>query len=222
MVKNNTAKSNPVRKKSYHLEFLNTSQKMAWAAYEQCDVLFLIGPAGTAKTHLAMAFAISDILSRKRKKIILTRPVVEAGGERLGFLPGTKDDKINPYVRPLNDCIERCVGEEGEDREKINHAIETDVLAFLRGRTFYNSVCILDEAQNANIKQLKLFLTRLGENSKFILTADPDQSDLPKEHEAIMDVVKKLESVPGIGIVKFDESSIVRHPLVARILEKLG
>ncbi len=222
MVKNNTAKSSPVRKKAYHLEFLNTSQKMAWAAYEQCDVLFLIGPAGTAKTHLAMAFAISDILSRKRKKILLTRPTVEAGGERLGFLPGDKDQKISPYVRPLNDCIERCVGETGPEREKVDRAIETEVLAYLRGRTFYNSVCILDEAQNANRKQLKLFLTRLGENSKFILTADPEQSDLPKGEEAIMDVVKKLESVHGIGIVEFTESSIVRHPLVGRILEKLG
>lgn len=206
--------------KAFHLEFLNSAQKMAWAAFEQQDVLFLLGPAGTGKTHLATAFAISEIISKRRQRIILTRPIVEAG-ESLGFLPGTFEEKVNPYMLPLFDCIGKLVGWEGPQREKIDRSLEIAPVAYLRGRTFDHSICIFDEAQNATVTQLKLFLTRFGENSKIIITGDPNQSDL-KGPVALVEIVSKLQAVPGIGIIEFSNANIVRHPLVATILEKLG
>ena len=193
---------------------------MAWAAFEQQDVLFLLGPAGMGKTHLATAFAISEIISKRRQRIILTRPIVEAG-ESLGFLPGTFEEKVNPYMLPLFDCIGKLVGWEGPQREKIDRSLEIAPVAYLRGRTFDHSVCIFDEAQNATATQLKLFLTRFGENSKIIVTGDPNQSDLHGP-VALVEIVNKLQAVPGIGIIEFNNSNIVRHPLVATILEKLG
>lgn len=206
--------------KAFHLEFLNAAQKLAWTAFEQQDVLFLLGPAGTGKTHLATAFAISEIISKRRQRIILTRPIVEAG-ESLGFLPGTFEEKVNPYMLPLFDCIGKLVGWEGPQRERIDRSLEIAPVAYLRGRTFDHSVCIFDEAQNATVTQLKLFLTRFGENSKIIVTGDPNQSDL-KGPVALVEIVNKLQSVPGIGIIEFSNANIVRHPLVATILEKLG
>jgi phosphate starvation-inducible PhoH-like protein len=210
----------PVNKKAFHLEFLNAAQKMAWAAFEQHDVLFLLGPAGTGKTHLAVAFAISELLAKEKKRIILTRPIVESG-ESLGFLPGTFDEKVNPYMLPLYDCIGKLVGYEGPQRERIDRALEIAPLAYMRGRTFDNAVCIFDEAQNASLMQLKLFLTRFGENSKIIVTGDPLQSDL-RGPVALVEVVEKLKQVQGIGVIEFNNSSIVRHPLVGKILERLG
>ena len=214
-----TATSVHIPKKAFHLEFLNTAQKMAWAAFEQHDVLFLTGAAGTGKSHLAVAFAISEILSKKRDRIILTRPIVEAG-ENLGFLPGSMEEKVNPYMLPLYDCIGKLVGWDGPQREKINRSVEIAPIAYLRGRTFSDSVCIFDEAQNATFSQLKLFLTRFGENSKIIITGDPNQSDL-KGEVALVDVINKLKTEPGIGFIEFTNANIVRHPLVGRILEKL-
>lgn len=211
--------SQPGRKKSFHLEFKNIAQKMAFSAFEQHDVLFLLGPAGTGKTFLACAFAISEIVSKKKKRINITRPVVESG-ESLGFLPGTFEEKVHPYMLPIYDCIGKLVGYEGNERERIDRCLEKTPLAYLRGRTFDNAVAIFDEAQNASYTQLKLFLTRMGENCKLIITGDPRQSDLRGE-VALMDVVKKLEHEPGIGIVEFKANSIVRHPLVGRILDKL-
>lgn len=209
-------------KKSFHLEFLNTTQKMAWAAFERHDVLFLIGPAGTGKSFLATAFAISEILEKKKQRIVLTRPIVQSG-EQLGFLPGDIDQKTDPYMLPLYDCIGKLVGYEGTQRERIDHAIDRAPLAFMRGRTFTDSVCIFDEAQNASFMQLKLFLTRLGENSKLIITGDPDQSDLPGSSSgALADVVGRLAPEQGVGIIEFTNSNIVRHPLVGRILERLA
>lgn len=206
-------------KKSFHMEFKNTAQKLAWANFEQNDILFLLGPAGVGKTFLAMAFAISEILSKKKRKIILTRPIVDAG-EHLGYLPGTFQEKINPYLAPLYDSMDALVGFDTQERDKINASIEIAPLAYLRGRTFVDSICILDEAQNCTKSQIILFLTRLGEDSKIIITGDPTQSDLhgtPYINEA----TKLLESVPGIGIMQFTEEQIVRHPLVGKILEKL-
>lgn len=211
---------NPIHRKSFHMEFLNSAQKMAWAAFEQHDVLFLLGPAGVGKSHLAVAFAISQILSKKKDRIILTRPIVESG-ESLGFLPGTFEEKVNPYMLPLYDCIGKLAGWEGPEREKIDRSMEIAPLAYLRGRTFDDAVCIFDEAQNASYMQLKLFLTRFGENSKIIITGDPSQSDLRGE-VALSGVVDKLKDEPGIGIVEFNNSNIVRHPLVGRILERLN
>jgi phosphate starvation-inducible PhoH-like protein len=208
------------KSKAFHIEFLNPAQKMAWAAFEQHDVLFLLGPAGTGKSFLATAFAIGEIIAKRRQRIILTRPVVEAG-ENLGFLPGSMEEKLNPYMLPLYDCIGKLVGYEGPQRERVDRATEIAPIAFMRGRTFADSICIFDEAQNATAAQLKLFLSRFGENSKIIVTGDPQQSDL-KGPVALVEVVDKLRPVQGIGIVEFNTGSIVRHPLVARILEKLG
>jgi phosphate starvation-inducible PhoH-like protein len=203
----------------FHLEFKNQAQKMAWGAFDQHDVLFLLGPAGTGKTHLACAFAISEILAKKKRRIILTRPIVEAG-ESLGFLPGTFDEKVNPYMLPMYDCINKCVGLEGPQRDIINRSIEVAPIAYMRGRTFDDAVCIFDEAQNATKSQLKLFMTRFGENSKIIVTGDPMQSDIGGGHTALVNIVKKLEDVNGIGVIHFKASSIVRHPLIASIIEK--
>ena len=208
------------KRQPFHLEFLNQAQKMAWSAFDQHDVLFLLGCAGVGKSHLAVAFAISEILAKRRKKIILTRPIVEAG-ESLGFLPGTFEEKLNPYIMPLLDCIERCVGTEGPQRETVDRSIETAPLAYMRGRTFNNSICIFDEAQNATASQLKLFMTRFGENSKIIITGDPLQSDLRKSDQGLMHVVNRLEDLPGIGVIYFKSNSIVRHPLIGSILERL-
>ncbi len=209
----------PVRKK-YHFEFKNTAQKMAWTAFEQHEVTFLLGKAGTGKSFLAVAYAIREILERRKEKIILTRPIVEAG-ESLGFLPGTFEEKVNPYMMPMYDCITKMVGKEGPDKERVYNALEVAPLAYLRGRTFENAVCIFDEAQNASYMQLKLFLSRFGENSRVIVNGDPEQSDL-RGDVALVEVVKRLETEPGIGIVEFKACSIVRHPLIGRILDRLA
>jgi phosphate starvation-inducible PhoH-like protein len=206
-------------KKSFHLEFKNSNQKIAWSAFEQNDILFMIGPAGVGKSYLAAAFAISEILSKNKKKIILTRPIIEAG-ESLGFLPGTFEEKVNPYMTPLYDSIDKILGPFGPEREKVDQCIEIAPIAYLRGRTLDNAVCILDEAQNCTRIQLKLFLTRLGENSKMIITADPKQSDLKGEVQ-LTEILTKIKTIPGIATIEFKESSIVRHPLVAKILERL-
>lgn len=224
--KNNTkadATRTPGQKRSgpFHLEFLNQAQKMAWGAFDQHDVLFLLGPAGCGKTHLACAFAISEILSKKKRKVVLTRPIVEAG-ESLGYLPGTFDEKVNPYMMPMYDCIEKMLGpthDSNIQRDIINKSMEVAPIAYMRGRTFDNAVCIFDEAQNATKMQLKLFMTRFGVNSKIIITGDPTQSDI--RDPALMQVVKQLEDLNGIGVIHFKANSIVRHPLIAGILERL-
>lgn len=203
----------------FHLEFKNQAQKMAWGAFDQHDVLFLLGPAGTGKTHLACAFAIGEVLAKCKKRIILTRPIVEAG-ESLGFLPGTFDEKVNPYMLPMYDCINKCVGVEGPQREIINRSIEVAPIAYMRGRTFDDAICIFDEAQNATKSQLKLFMTRFGDNSKIIITGDPMQSDIAGGSSSLVQIVKKLEDLQGIGVIHFKASSIVRHPLIASIIEK--
>lgn len=208
------------KKQSFHIEFLNQAQKLAWSAFDQHDILFLIGPAGVGKTQLACAFAISEIISKRRKKIVLTRPIVEAG-ENLGYLPGSFEEKVSPYMMPMYDCIDRCVGRENELREMINKSIEIAPVAYLRGRTFHDSICIFDEAQNATVSQLKLFITRFGHNSKIIITGDPNQSDLYEKDRGLMHVVKKIENLEGVGVVYFNSNSIVRHPLIASVLEKL-
>ena len=203
-------------KKSFRLEFKNTAQKIAYVAFEQHDFLFLIGPAGTAKTFLATAFAVSEILNKKKKKIVLSRPIVEAG-EKIGFLPGTAEEKIHPYLMPIFDCLDMTVGSDTIERNKITQCMEIVPLAHQRGRTFSNAIVILDEAQNATEEQLKLAMTRIGEGSKMIITGDPNQSDL-KGDVALPRVVEAMKSVQGISVVEFNESHIVRHALVADIL----
>lgn len=203
----------------FHIDFMNESQSLAWTAFNQHDVLFLIGPAGCGKTHLACAFAVEQILSKQRKRIIITRPIVESG-ESLGFLPGEFEDKVGPYMLPMYDSITKLVGKEGPWRERVDYATEVAPIAYMRGRTFDDAVCIFDEAQNASALQLKLFLTRFGENSKIIITGDPSQSDLCGK-VALVDIMQKLRGVDGIGVVEFKSNSIVRHPLVGKIIEKL-
>jgi phosphate starvation-inducible PhoH-like protein len=205
----------------FHIEFKNATQKLAWAGFQQNDILFLCGPAGVGKSYLAIAFAINEVLQKNKKRIILTRPIVESG-ESLGYLPGDFHEKVNPYMMPLYDCIKKLVGDNNPQRDIINAAIEVAPLAYLRGRTFDDAVCILDESQNCSMMQMKLFLTRFGEDSKIIITGDPTQSDLGGAQVALSDVIYRLENVPGIGIVKFDNESIVRHPLVGKILDRLG
>ena len=210
-----------VKKQTFHLEFLSPAQKLAWGSFDRHDILFLLGAPGSGKSHLACAFAISEVLAKKKQKIVLTRPTVEAGGDSLGFLPGSKEEKLHPYMLPLFDCMDRSLGTFSPLREAINKSVEIAPLQFMRGRTFHDAVCILDEAQNANYAQIKLFLTRFGQNSKVIITGDPMQSDLPMHERALMKIVDKLSSLKGVGIISFKSSSIVRHPLIAGILEKL-
>lgn len=195
-------------------------QKLAWGSFQQQDVLFLSGIAGVGKTHIAMAFAINEILQKQKKRIILTRPIVEAG-ESLGYLPGNFQEKVDPYMRPLYDCLNRLVGYDGPQRLQVESSIEIAPIAYLRGRTFNDAVCIFDEAQNATFMQLKLFLTRLGENSKLIITGDPTQSDIG-DKSGFQYIMDKLANLPGVASVKFDSEHVVRHSLVSAMIERLS
>lgn len=208
------------RKTGFHMEFLTASQKMAWTAFQRHDVLFISGVAGTGKSYMAMSFAINEIINGDKEKIVLTRPIVEAG-ESLGYLPGDFMEKVNPYMMPLYDALNQLVGRDEQQVRQVEEAIEIAPIAYLRGRSWQNAICILDEAQNCTMAQLKLFLTRFGKNSKIIVTGDPKQSDLGKDHVDFVKVMSRLESVPGIGIVQFPAEDVVRHPLIVKILEKL-
>jgi phosphate starvation-inducible PhoH-like protein len=222
MVKKKTKEYNsqPERvQDEFTLDFLNPSQEVAWRKFQQSDLLFLLGAAGTGKSHLATGFAIKEVLQGKREKIVITRPVVEAG-ESLGFLPGDLNEKINPYMMPIYDCMKKIVGNDSGNKDKIKRAIDVVPLAYMRGRTFSNAIFILDEAQNCSYTQLKLAISRLGYDSKMIVTGDPQQSDLPGE-VSLVKVVDRLRSLNGVGVMEFSEEDVVRHSLVARILKKL-
>ncbi len=202
-----------------YLDFLSPAQKLAYSVYQQHDVVFLLGPAGTGKTHLAVAFALQELFEKSKSKIVLTRPIVEAG-ENLGYLPGTLNEKVDPYMMPLYDCINKIT--KGGQRDYVMSKIEIAPLAYMRGRTFSDSVCILDEAQNCTHEQLKLFLTRLGNGSKMVVTGDPEQSDLySKTKTPLAMLVDLIQNLKGIGLVDFPEKYIVRHPLVGAILKRL-
>jgi phosphate starvation-inducible PhoH-like protein len=192
------------------------------AAYIQgmraCDIAFCVGPAGTGKTYLAIAEALRLVLSKKLRKIILTRPVVEAG-ESLGFLPGDLAQKINPYLRPLYDAMESLIPFEVIRRMEETRLIEIAPLAYMRGRSLRNCVVILDEAQNTTREQMKMFLTRLGEDARAIITGDITQIDLPsRKASGLIHAVKILRGIQEIGFTFFGASDIVRHPLVRKII----
>jgi phosphate starvation-inducible PhoH-like protein len=183
------------------------------------DLVFAIGPAGTGKTYLAMAMAVSALKTNQVSRIILTRPAVEAG-ERLGFLPGDIAAKVDPYLRPLYDALYDMMSPEVMEKYMERGVIEVAPLAFMRGRTLNNSFVILDEAQNSTIEQMKMFLTRLGFDSKAVVTGDITQIDLPSEKiSGLLDVQSVLSEVEGISFVYFSAEDVVRHELVQRIIE---
>jgi phosphate starvation-inducible PhoH-like protein len=187
-------------------------------AIQNHDITFGIGPAGTGKTFLAVLAAVSDFLAGKYDRIILTRPVVEAG-ENLGFLPGDINEKVDPYFRPLYDALMKLLPAERLRKFFDRNAIEIAPLAFMRGRTLESAFVILDEAQNTTVLQMKMFLTRLGENSKAVITGDMTQIDLlPRSSSGLISIQKILQDVDGVEFVFFNQGDVVRHPLVARII----
>lgn len=194
------------------------NQRRYLDAIESHDMVFGIGPAGTGKTYLAVAMAISALVAKRVNRIILARPAVEAG-ERLGFLPGTLQEKIDPYLRPLYDALYDMLDPEKVDRYLEKNVIEIAPIAFMRGRTLNDSFVILDEAQNTTSEQMKMFVTRLGFNSKAVITGDVTQIDLPSARRSgLLEAIDILKDVQGLSFVYFDEADVVRHHLVQRII----
>jgi phosphate starvation-inducible protein PhoH and related proteins len=194
------------------------AQKHYVDAVRASDVVFAVGPAGTGKTYLAMALAVRALLDKQVKRIVLTRPAVEAG-ERLGFLPGSLEEKVNPYLRPLYDALHDMLDFNRVDRLIEQGVIEVAPLAFMRGRTLNDSFVILDEAQNTTNEQMKMLLTRLGFGSKAIITGDITQSDLPSGvRSGLREAVEVLSDIEGIRMIRFTEADVVRHPLVQEII----
>lgn len=197
----------------------SANQQKLVKAFHENDLTFALGPAGTGKTYVAIALAVKALKNREIRKLILSRPAVEAG-EKLGFLPGDMKDKIDPYLQPLYDALEDMI-----PSNKLKEYLETNViqiapLAFMRGRTLSDAVIILDEAQNTTTHQIKMFLTRLGINAKMVVTGDITQIDLPhSQTSGLVQALKVLQGVPGIAKVQFEKKDIVRHQLVQRIVE---
>ena len=187
-------------------------------AYNENDMVFAVGPAGTGKTYLSIALAVKALKEKTAKKIILSRPAVEAG-EKLGFLPGDMKEKIDPYLQPLYDALEDMLPQVKLQDMMEKHVIQIAPLAFMRGRTLSDAVVILDEAQNTTPAQIRMFLTRMGWNTKMIITGDTSQIDLPKTQKSgLIEALHILNNVEGIGVVRLDRSDIVRHKLVTRIV----
>jgi phosphate starvation-inducible PhoH-like protein len=196
----------------------NLSQRRYVELIRTCDLVFAVGPAGTGKTYLAMAMAVAALNRHEVSRVILTRPAVEAG-EKLGFLPGSMAEKVNPYLRPLYDALHDMMDFEKAARLMERGAIEVAPLAFMRGRTLNDSFVILDEAQNTTSEQMKMFLTRLGFDSKAVVTGDVTQIDLPSDKKSgLVEAAKILEGVEGIAFMHFTEADVVRHPLVQSII----
>jgi len=203
----------------HYIKARTVNQKKMVELADKNDLVFAIGPAGTGKTYTGVALAVRALKNKEVKRIILTRPAVEAG-ENLGFLPGDMKDKLDPYMRPLYDALRDMI-----PFEKLNYLLETQVieiapLAFMRGRTLDNAFVILDEAQNTTLAQMKMFLTRMGSSAKFIVTGDQSQIDLPrKQRSGLSEAIKILKRVKGIGMVFLDDKDVVRHPLVKDIIK---
>ena len=192
-------------------------QKMVASAREN-DIVFALGPAGTGKTYTAVAIAVRALKNKEVRKIIITRPAVEAG-ENLGFLPGDLKEKIDPYLRPIYDALDDMIVAEKLKEYQANRTIEIAPLAYMRGRTLNNAFILLDEAQNTSPMQIKMFLTRMGPNSKVIVTGDPSQTDLPtRQKSGLSDAIHILKGIKGIGIVQLDAADVVRHKLVRDII----
>ena len=197
-----------------------SNQKRIVDLHIKNDLLFVIGPAGTGKTYVSVALGVKALKEKKIKKIIITRPVVEAG-ENLGFLPGDLQDKIDPYLKPIYDALEDMIPIQKMKKFIENKTIEIAPLAYMRGRTLKNAFILLDEAQNTTESQLKMFLTRLGQNSKMIVTGDISQIDLRKNQSSgLVDAKNKLNNIEGIGFTHLDSSDVLRHSLVKKILDK--
>jgi phosphate starvation-inducible PhoH-like protein len=194
------------------------NQRRYVEAIDDSDMVFGIGPAGTGKTYLAVAMAASALLAKKVSRIVLVRPAVEAG-ERLGFLPGTLQEKVDPYLRPLYDALYDLLEPERVDKMLERNVIEIAPLAFMRGRTLNDAFIIMDEAQNTTSEQMKMFLTRLGNNAKAVITGDITQIDLPNPKKSgLIEAMNILEGVDGIRFVHFESGDVVRHHLVQRII----
>lgn len=194
-------------------------QKRYIQALKQHELVFGVGPAGTGKTYLAVAMAVVAFKNKEVERIILTRPAVEAG-EKLGFLPGDLQNKVDPYLRPLYDALQEFFGLETYKQLMERGAIEVAPLAYMRGRTLNNAFIILDEAQNCSIEQMKMFLTRFGEGSRIVVTGDVTQIDLPKEKTSgLVHAVRVLDGVEGISVVRLTHKDVVRHELVQRIIQ---
>ena len=194
------------------------NQQRLIEAYEKNDMVFAVGPAGTGKTYLSIALAVKALKEKTAKKVILSRPAVEAG-EKLGFLPGDMKDKIDPYLQPLYDALEDMLPQVKLQDMMEKHVIQIAPLAFMRGRTLSDAVVILDEAQNTTPAQIRMFLTRMGWNTKMIITGDMTQIDLPHSQKSgLIEALHILNKVEGIGVVNLDRSDIVRHKLVTRIV----
>lgn len=192
--------------------------KLIEAAMEN-DLVFAIGPAGTGKTYTAVALAVRALKNREVRRIVLTRPAVEAG-ENLGFLPGDLKEKLDPYLAPLYDALRDMIPKEKLEFYLENKTIEIAPLAFMRGRTLDDAYVILDESQNTTTSQMKMFLTRMGENARFIITGDTSQIDLPKHQKSgLKEAISMLQKVKGIGFVRLTGQDVIRHPLVKEIIK---
>jgi phosphate starvation-inducible PhoH-like protein len=197
----------------------STIQTAYMEALARDDMIFALGPAGTGKTYLAVAQAVSMLIGGQVDRLILSRPAVEAG-ERLGFLPGDMKEKVDPYLRPLYDALYDMLPTEQVERRIASGEIEIAPIAFMRGRTLSDAFIILDEAQNTTPQQMKMFLTRFGMRSRMVICGDPNQTDLPRGVESgLADAVEKLEGIPRLATVRFSAADVVRHPLVGRIVE---
>ena len=195
------------------------NQQRLMSLYDKCDLLFAVGPAGSGKTYTAIALAVRALKERQVRRIILTRPAVEAG-EKLGFLPGDMKEKLDPYLQPLYDALNDMIPAAKLTRYIEEGTVQIAPLAYMRGRTLDNAFVILDEAQNTTLSQIKMFLTRMGRNAKFIVTGDVTQIDLPRKSDSgLVHTMEILRRVEDIGIVEFDKRDIVRHPLVKYIVE---